>query len=61
MTAPNFPTPHLEKLSAALVNEKLPAPDAPRLEAALARYHQWINELDAVTGASAQIVKRMVS
>ena len=40
-----FPTPHLEKLTAALANEKLPATDKPRLEGAIERYHEWIAKL----------------
>lgn len=56
-----FPTPHLEKLSAALVNEKLPAADAPRIERAIEVYHKWIAELDALTGAPDEILERAVA
>jgi hypothetical protein len=45
-----FPTPHLEKLAAAHENDKLPASDKPRVERAIARYHEWIRALDAVKG-----------
>lgn len=45
-----FPTPHLEKLVAVQNNDKLPACDKPRIERAIARYHEWIGALDAVTG-----------
>jgi hypothetical protein len=58
--APDFPTPHLEKLSAALVNEKLPPRDVARIEAAIARYHQWIDDLNAVSGAPDEVVVQMV-
>jgi hypothetical protein len=47
-----FPTPHLEKLSATLVNEKLPTCDATRIEKAIEFYHQWIARLNAVAGDS---------
>ncbi len=57
---PDFPTPHLEKLSAALVNEKLPDRDKPRIEAAIERYHQWIDDLNAVSGEPDQTVEQMV-
>jgi len=57
---PNFPTPHLEKLKATLVNEKLPVKDQPRLEAAIERYHQWIGSLDAATGSAEQLLEQMV-
>ncbi|HEY7310884.1 MAG TPA: Bpu10I family restriction endonuclease [Gemmataceae bacterium] len=49
-----FPTPHLEKLSAARENDKLPACDKPRIERAIQRYHEWIKALDSVTGRNPQ-------
>lgn len=39
------PTPHFEKLTATLANEKLPDVDRPRVEAAIQRYRAWIGEL----------------
>lgn len=45
-----FPTPHLEKLTAAYENDKLPAGDKPRIERAIQHYHQWIKALDDTTG-----------
>lgn len=56
-----LPTPHLEKLNATLANEKLPADDKPRLEAAIARYGQWIAALNAVTGTPQQRIEAMVT
>jgi len=50
-----FPTPHLEKLSAAHENDKLPACDKPRIGCAIERYHEWIRAMDAVTGKTAQV------
>lgn len=56
----NLPTPHLEKLKAALANEKLPLKDKPRLEAAISRYQQWIQSLDSVFGSAEQRLSQMV-
>ncbi len=33
-----LPTPHLDKLTAAIANDKLPSKDKPVLEAAVAKY-----------------------
>lgn len=46
------PTPHLEKLTATLANDKLPATDRPRIEAAKARYRDWIDAMSKVQGPS---------
>ena len=48
-----FPTPHLEKLTAVLDNEKLPPVDKPRIVQAIERYRQWIADLDADGHAAA--------
>ena len=45
-----FPTPHLEKLTAAHENAKLPPCGKPRIESAIRRYHEWIKALDSVAG-----------
>jgi hypothetical protein len=58
---PDYPTPHLEKLSAALVNEKLPARDKPRIEAAIERYHQWINDQNSISGTPDRMVEQMIA
>ena len=56
-----IPTPHLEKLRAALENEKLPKEDAVIIEAAIQRYEKWIESLQSVTGENpSQIVTNMV-
>lgn len=56
-----FPTPHLEKLYAALANDKLPASDRPRMEATIEEYHRWIAALDAVSGTPEEVLERMVA
>jgi hypothetical protein len=53
-----FPTPHLEKLNAAIANDKLPPRDRPRLEAAKRHYAQWIRDLNSVTGDTPEEILR---
>lgn len=43
-----LPTPHGDKLRAALENEKLPPSDATKLEHALSQYNIWIANLTAI-------------
>jgi hypothetical protein len=60
--APVLPPIHLQKLNAAIENDKLPSRDKPRLEVAKERYRRWIRDLDAVTGATPQeIVEKRVA
>ena len=53
-------TPHSEKLTATLANEKLPDLDRPRVEAAVERYHAWIEDLDAALETHQQPLVRLV-
>ena len=39
-----FPTPHLDKLTKTLANEKLPKSDATRLEGAIKFYQGMVEE-----------------
>jgi hypothetical protein len=55
-----FPTPHLDKLTKALENEKLPASDRGRLEATIFRYKEWTKALDAVKGSPNEIIDTSV-
>lgn len=58
-----FPTPHLEKLRALLENPNLPETDIPRVEEAINRYHQWIQDMEGITNNSDRndgILDRMV-
>lgn len=55
------PTPHLEKLSATLVNEKLPACDGERIEKAIPIYHDWIAKLTALKGTPDEVLNQAVS
>lgn len=55
-----YSTPHLEKLGATLGNEKLPARDKPRLQAAIDRYGSWVTSLNDVTGAPDEVLEKLV-
>lgn len=55
-----FPTPHLEKLKAALVNPKLPESDTPRITTAIQEYGNWIAALEQVEGTGAAAIHGMV-
>ena len=56
-----FPTPHLEKLTATLENDKLPKSDKPAIEAAIANYHKWIRTLNAVEECSTKAISTLVA
>ena len=59
---PILPPIHLQKLVAAIGNEKVSASDKSRLEAAKERYRQWIKDLDSVTGSTPdEIVEKRVA
>lgn len=55
-----FPTPHLEKITKAIANEKMPKEDAEALEKAKTRYAEWIKRLDAVGGTGDTRLKELV-
>ncbi len=55
-----LPTPHLDKLNAAIENDKLPDADKPRIVTAIERYRKWVGGLVAVTGSSAERIKALV-
>jgi hypothetical protein len=57
---PALPTPHRSKLLACLENGQLPAADRPRVDEALQRYYQWIQELEAVPLAQPDTVEQLV-
>ena len=57
---PMLPTPHLDKLKAALRNPRLPAIDKPRLNEALERYREWISSLEKVKYGQAKAVQLLV-
>jgi len=58
----NLPTPHLEKLNAILANEKLPEQDKPVIEAAIVKYNEWVEKLQAIDeGTPEATVNKMVA
>jgi hypothetical protein len=56
----SLPTPHLDKINAALRNDKLPAAALSRLSAGLEKYSQWVADMEAVEGDRDYIVKELV-
>ncbi len=54
------PTPHYDKLTALLSNEKLPATEIPRIEEATTQYNIWIEALENVSGDRNEIISQMV-
>lgn len=53
---------HGAKISAARDSDKLPVADRPRLDAAIARYDQWIADLEAATGETTEeLIENMVT
>lgn len=61
MPCMTMPTPHLEKIKAAIENAKLPAKDRGRLREAVKRYHAWIVAMRAVAGSPEEMVTQLVS
>lgn len=53
-------TAHIDKLRELLLNTKLPAEDKPRVEAAIARHAQWIEEMDGIEGDGDAVVAALV-
>jgi len=55
-----LPTPHLDKITAALENDKMPAAALERLRAGIVKYHQWIADMETVQGDREHVVKELV-
>ena len=56
----NLPTPHLDKITAAIVNDKMPSAAVEQLTASLDVYHQWISDMEAVQGNRDKVIKDLV-
>jgi hypothetical protein len=56
-----LPTPHLEKLNAAISNAKLPHADAPRLREGVRKYQEWIAEMRLVSGEPGRILEQLIA
>ena len=55
-----LPTPHYDKLQACLNNSRLPSADRERVEEAVNRYRQWIQELESIERSQPDTVERLV-
>jgi hypothetical protein len=58
-----YPTPHLDKLTALLKNDKLPPNDRPIVQQAIQVYQKWINNMDKAIAAhnpANQTLKQLV-
>lgn len=55
-----LPTPHLDKINAAISNTKMPATAIVRLQGALERYNRWITDMRDVQGTREEIVLHLV-
>ncbi len=56
-----LPTPHLEKLNAAIANAKTPDADKPILREAKVEYDKWIAGLNALKSKGRERVNEMVA
>ena len=57
----SLPTPHLDKINAAILNDKLPATEIPRLQAAIIRYQEWIAAMTAVDNSNPNLITELVT
>lgn len=55
------PTPHLDKISRALENEKMPPEDVAALERAKSKHAEWVSKLDDVTGTPDERLAALVA
>lgn len=57
---PEFSRPHYTKLIACLNNRRLPEADRERLEEAVRKYHEWIDELESIDRGQVDTVEKLV-
>lgn len=57
---PELSRPHYGKLIACLENPRLPNADKERLEEAVIKYHEWIDELESVERGKVDTVEKLV-
>lgn len=57
---PEFSRPHYTKLIACLNNRRLPEADRERLEEAVRKYHEWIDELESIDRGQIDTVEKLV-
>lgn len=56
-----LPTPHGDKLTALLKNDKLPPEDRAQVEKTIERYQTWHKQLQAMKGTFQEVVTKMVA
>lgn len=56
-----LPTPHYDKLIACLNNIRLPKVDKEKVEEALTKYQQWIQELEIVEPGKQDTIEKLVA
>jgi Bpu10I restriction endonuclease len=59
ITLRTYPTPHLDKLQATLLNDKLPPDDRPQVEKAIEHYEQWIANMEITMEADISAEERL--
>ncbi|MEA5467347.1 Bpu10I family restriction endonuclease [Spirulina sp. 06S082] len=59
-TMPELPQPHYTKLIACLNNPRLPSADRDRVEEAIKKYHEWIEELKLVECGQINSIQKLV-
>lgn len=57
----NLPTPHLDKINAAILNDKLPATEIPRLQTAIVKYNEWIAAINEVDNNDPNLIEKLVT
>lgn len=57
----SLPTPHLDKINAAILNDKLPAAEIPRLQVAILKYNEWIGAMTAVDNNNPDLISELVT
>lgn len=55
-----LPTPHLDKLNAAILNDKMPSNEIPRLQNAVQHYHEWIRHMNQISGTCDIVLPALV-
>ncbi len=58
---PELPRPHYFKLTACLNNLRLPNGDRERLEEAVKKYHEWIEELEGIERSQPDTIEKLVA
>lgn len=57
----SMPTPHLDKITAAIVNDKMPQGAIAELNGLLEVYRKWISDMEDVNGDREDVVKELVT